>query len=245
MKLIYTDIKYKLHKDSMVEFDTCPVRGYNYNGKVEMRIRQIKESFEKNIQNERLSVLQWETLSSVIANTTNDLPIGVGNIISDYENMDLTTPNRLRLGINNDRSPAATMEVTGNPDRILKENRKTFDSWFEAWLISHVPRLMNHPKWFSTDHDINICDVVLFLKQDEVLYNSYQYDMVNEIVPSKDRVIRKVLLRYKNHQENVDRYTTRSVRDLVLIRPTDELNLMEELGKVASIASKEYEAMNV
>ena len=34
MKLTYTDIKYKLHKDSVVEFDTCPVGGHNYNGKV-------------------------------------------------------------------------------------------------------------------------------------------------------------------------------------------------------------------
>ena len=36
---------------------------------------------------------QWETLSPVIANTINDLPIRLGNIISDYENMDLITPN--------------------------------------------------------------------------------------------------------------------------------------------------------
>ena len=121
IKLTYTDIKYKLHK---VQFDTCPDGGHNYNGEVERRIRQRKESFENNIQNERLSVLQWETLSSVIANTINDFPIGLGNIISDYENMDLITPNRLRLGRNNDRSPAATMELTRNPDRILKENRK-------------------------------------------------------------------------------------------------------------------------
>ena len=97
---------------------------HNYNGKFDRRIRQIKESFEKNFQNESLSVLQWETLSSVIANTINGLRIGLGNIISDYENMDLATPTRLRSGRNDDRSPAATMEVTDNPDRILKENRK-------------------------------------------------------------------------------------------------------------------------
>ena len=71
IKLTYTDIKHKLRKDSVVEFDTCIVGGHNYNGKVE-----------------RLSVLQWETVSSVIANTINDLPIGLINIISDYENMD-------------------------------------------------------------------------------------------------------------------------------------------------------------
>ena len=31
MKLTYTDIKYKLHNNSLVEFDTCPVGGHNYN----------------------------------------------------------------------------------------------------------------------------------------------------------------------------------------------------------------------
>ena len=80
---------------------------------------------------------------------------------------------------------------------------------------------------------------VFFLKQDEVLSNSYQYGMVNEIVPSKNGVIRKVIVRYRNHQENIDRYTTRSVRDLVLTYPNGELNLMEEVGKVASIGNKE------
>ena len=173
----------------------------------------------------------------MIANTINDLPIGLDNIIIDHKNMDSITPNRLRVGRNNDLSPAATIEVTGNTDRI-------FNSLFEAWLISHAPRLMNHPKWLSTDHDLKICDDVLFLKQDGVLSNSYQYCMVNEIVPSKDGVICKVTVRFRNHQENVDGYTKISVRDLVLIHPNDELNLMEELGKVASIANKEYKAMN-
>ena len=69
--------------------------------------------------------------------------------------------------------------------------------------------------------------------------------MVNEIVPSKDGIIREVIVRYVNHQENVYWYITRSVRDLVLIHPIDELNLMEELGKVASIANKEYEELNI
>ena len=64
------------------------------------------------------------------------------------------------------------------------------------------------PKWFSTDHDIKICDVVLFLKQDWVLNNNYQYGMVNETVRSKDGIVRKVIVQYRNHEENIDRYTT-------------------------------------
>ena len=86
----------------MVEFDTCPVGGYNINRKVERKIRHIKESLEKNLQNERLSIIQWETVSAEIGNAINDLPIALGNIVSYYENMDLITPNRLRLRKNNE-----------------------------------------------------------------------------------------------------------------------------------------------
>ena len=80
----------------------------------------------------------------MIANTINNFPIGLGSIINDYENMDFITPNRLWLGRNNDHSPAATLEVTGNPYRILKENRKMFNyglkpGWYlmyqDWWII--------------------------------------------------------------------------------------------------------------
>ena len=77
MKLTYTDIKYKLHKNSVEEFDTCPVGGHNYNQKVERRICQIKESFEKNFRMKGYQFYNGKLY---------------GNIISDYENMDLMTP---------------------------------------------------------------------------------------------------------------------------------------------------------
>ena len=39
MKLNFRDIKGQLHKDARVQFNTCPVGGHNFNGKVERRIR--------------------------------------------------------------------------------------------------------------------------------------------------------------------------------------------------------------
>ena len=57
----------------------------------------------------------------MIASTINDLPIGLGSILGDYENVDIITPNWPRLGRNNDGSPVATMEVTSNPARIERK----------------------------------------------------------------------------------------------------------------------------
>ena len=88
-------------------------------------------------------------------------------------------------------------------------------------------KLTNHPKWFCIDRDTKVCNVVFFLKQNGVLSNTYQYDVMNEIVPWKDGVIRKAVFCYRNHQENIDRYITRAVYDLVLLHPIDQLNLIE------------------
>ena len=126
------------------------------------------------------------------------------------------------------------MEVTGNPQKILKENKQIFTTWFETWLISHVPKLLQQPKWFRTERDIKICDIVLFLKQEgSIISNNYQYGMIREIIQSKDGIIQKVVVKYRNHNENTDRFTTRAVRELVMIHPIDELNLIEELGQIS------------
>ena len=54
---------------------------------------------------ERLSILQWETLAAEISNSINNIPLAIGKITGDLENLDLITPNRLQLGRNNDRRP--------------------------------------------------------------------------------------------------------------------------------------------
>ena len=88
MKLNIRDIQHKLHQDVRLEFELCPVGGLNVNGKVERKIREIKKSLEKSVSNERLSIIQWETIAAV-ANCINDLPIALGNKKSNFESMDL------------------------------------------------------------------------------------------------------------------------------------------------------------
>ena len=234
MRLSFIDIRGQLNRDIMIDFDSCPVGGHNFNGKVERRIRHVKESLEKNISNQRLSILQWETISAEISNAINDLPIALGNIVGNFEQMDLITPDRLRLGRNNDRSPVSPLKITGSTQKIIEENKKIFNSWFEAWLTSYVPKLMHQLKWFRSDRDIKICDVVLFTKKEGSISSIYQYGMVHEIEPSRDGLIQRVVVKYRNHNESVDRFTTRAVRELVLIHPIDEVHLMEELGKMST-----------
>ena len=235
MLLNFRDAQNKLFTNMEVELEVCPVGGHNMHGKVERKIKSIRESMDKTITNERLSILQWETIGSQIANSINDLPLGLGNNVTDLENMDLITPNRLKLGRNNDRSPVGAMNVTNDPTKFATINKQIFNAWFDAWLVTHVPKLMYHPKWFNSDSDLEKGDIVLFLKHENSLSNDYQYGMVELVHKGIDGKIRTVDIKYRNHNENVDRITRRATRQLVVIHQVHDLDIMVELGEVATV----------
>ena len=133
------------------------------------------------------------------------------------------------MGRNNERSPIGEMVTLVKPSRLLKENQKVYNAWFESWLLNHVPKLMNQEKWFSTSHNIQVGDLVLFAKNDSVLCKTYQYGMVIRIEFGKDNVVRKAYVRYRNASEDCFRETYRSARDLIIIRSVDEIDILEEL----------------
>ena len=232
MTLVYTDIKHKLHTEFGVEFDTCPVGAHYMHGKVERKVKHVKESLAKSLQNHRLSIIQWESLGDQIANSINNLPIAIGNVVKDLENLDILTPNRLMLARNNSRCPAGAVLVSDDPKRIIQSNNEVFTTWFQSWLISYVPTLMPQPKWFHSSADIHVGDVILFLKSDKEFEKLYQYGIIQSLKHSKDGLVRAVVIEYQNNNENVKRLTTRGVREIVVIHPVDELGLVRELNNL-------------
>jgi len=124
--------------------------------------------------------VEWKikkSLSAVIANGINNLPLALGDITGDFECMDLITSNRLLLGRNNERSPDGIMVHCENPTKILNENEKIYDSWFEIWLLVHVPKLMRQQKWFESDI-VHVGDVFIFTKVDLAISKNYTYSMI-------------------------------------------------------------------
>ena len=233
MILSFSDVKHKLSVEFGVSFDPCPVSAHYVHGKVERKIQQIKKSIEKELCNRCLSVVQWESLAQQIANSINNLPIGLGNKCEDLENLDLITPNRLLLGRNNNRSPTGPLVLSRDVKKIIQTISDIFNAWFKSWMVSYVPTLVEKPKWFENDNEISVGDVVLFSKSDKEFENQYQYGIVKSVSIGKDGHIRKVQVEYQNANENVKRFTVRGVRDLIIIHPVDELGLSQELHILA------------
>ena len=234
MILSFSDIRHKLSVEYGVSFQTCPVGAHYMHGKVERKIRMVRTSIAKELNNQRLSLIQWETLGQQIANSINNLPLGLGNKSEDLENLDILTPNRLLLGRNNNRGPTAPLVLSSDVKKIVQMNNDIFSVWFNSWLISYVPTLMESPKWFKNDRNLAEGDVVLFSKSDKEFENLYQYGIVTSVFFSKDGRIRKVEIEYVNSSETVRRKTIRGCRDVIVVHPIEELGLSKELNNLAN-----------
>ena len=94
------------------------------------------------------------------------------------------------------------------------------------------PGLWNPQKWHNTDHDVNIGDVVLFLKTEQEYVRQYQYGIVRSVHKGSDRYISRVGTEYQNNGERVKRITQGGVRDLIIIYPVDELDIYQTLDQI-------------
>ena len=240
MKLSFSDLQSQLSIDHGVQFETCPVGGHNMHGKVERKIRSVRDSIQKKLQGHRLSILQWESLGDQIANEINNLPIATVKDSSSLEDLDILTPNRLLLGRNNERSPSGPLLVCNDSSKIIQANADIFTAWFETWLISYVPKLMYQPKWFHSDRDMKVGDVVLFLKSEGELSRQYQFGMVDAVELGRDERIRTVSVRYRNCNSKEDRFTRRAVRDLCVVHHVDEVSIFEEVYEASRSAFCSY-----
>ena len=65
----------------------------------------------------------------------------------------------------------------------------------------------------------------MFLKNEKEYDEQYHYGKIYGIHKSKDGLIRKVGIEYKNSNEETKRVTRRGVQELVIIFPVDELDI--------------------
>ena len=96
-----------------------------------------------------------------------------------------------------------------------------------------MPTLVDRPKWLTSNDEVRVGDVVLFLKSEKEFERDYQYGIIHTVKVGRDGHIRVVEVEYQNHNEGVKRYTTRGVRDLVVIQPIDEPGINAELAEIA------------
>ena len=82
---------------------------------------------------------------------------------------------------------------------------------------------------------------MLFLKHGSLLSKTHQYGMITNIEYGEDGIVRRVDVKYRNASENVNRSTKWSAWDIVVIHHVDEIDIIQELGMIATNANSKFQ----
>ena len=251
MQISWVDVSHTLNSQFQVgvEYSPCPVGGHNYHGQVERSIREIKKLFFSVYRGIKLDVLGFETAFAWVSNELNNLPICLGSRYKGIDNLDLITPNRLIQGRANRRAMTGPCMIN-SPSKMLEKMEDIFEAWWRVWnkekLADYVAK---PPKWFRSDPDLQLGDVVVFQKkgpEQAIGSPAWTIGRVVEVKKSAaDGRVREVEVEYKNAAENVWRTTHRAARAVAVLHREEDLEVLQGLNAAAREADKAHVAWQI
>ena len=181
--------------DSMgVEIIVSNPKSHEERGRVEAKVKTLRGMLEKlSIKADHpMTPVQWETVFAKISNMIDDLPLSKGST-SNVKDLgwEIITPNRLKLGRNNNRSIEGYIKLdkgTG-PDALLRRNQEIQKLWYQMF-IDRIHHLIPRPdKWKKTDN-VNVGDVVLFTYTENAAMGRDVWKLGKiQSIPKKNQVI--------------------------------------------------------
>ena len=91
------------------------------------------------------------------------------------------------------------------------------------------------------DEHLKSSDLVYFQKDESDLRASWTLGQVDQVVASRDGLIRRAIIKYFNAGDETPQFTDRSVRKLVKLWSIDESNLFDNLHEVGERLKKKGE----
>ena len=171
-------------------------KAHEERGRVEAKVKQVRSMLEKvgiDVQ-VPMTAIQWETAFSKVASALDDLPMAKGNLsnVSDL-GFDVITPNRLKLGRNNNRSLVGSIRIENSalPSDILDRNREITAAFLQI-LVDRIHHFQHRPdKWLTTDEKPpKVDDIVLFVTKDGNITTSGKEWKLGRIVHVTERQVR-------------------------------------------------------
>ena len=229
------DLTHRLYSESGVLFETCAVGGHDSHGKVERTIKSIQESLsDMGLDKMRIHSLGIQTLCKQVENSYNNLPLGYryDRSTDNTKLLKLLVPNMLRHGKINSRSLEGPVRLSSDSNKMLSDIQKRYESWYKIWLEVYVPKLMFTKREFKNSRDLAPDDIVYFQKEKGSLSSPWTFGIIEQIIRSRDNIIRRVIIRYRNHNEEHDRRTDRSVKGLIKLYSMEDPDLYTDLSKI-------------
>ena len=218
---------YKLSSEMGTEWIFGPASSPWYQGAIESMIKNIKLAIKYAMGNQRLRYSEFETVCKYAANQVNERPLGTLST-SDSE-ISILTPNSLLLGRALSINPGYSFVYESLSDRRHVLGTVANEFW-KRWCQFYVPTMFSNPRNSKNPQNLKVGDVVV-VTETNPLKQGYFIARVQAVYPSRDGVVRKVALVYKNirvgskvyeYRGSPDVLITRSVKNLALLVSVDD-----------------------
>ena len=92
----------------------------------------MRDILHKMSINHEVSMLDWETVFSVISNIINSMPLAIKErrVRNGKELIDYLSPNTLLMGRNNWREPSGRFKITSNVGKIMEMNKQILEDFY-------------------------------------------------------------------------------------------------------------------
>ena len=195
-----------------------------YQGTAEALIKSAKRALDLSVHNSKL--LFSELLASFyeVANLLNERPIGY--LPSLDNSISVLTPNMLLLGRSTSRNPGGYERPTETSlHSLVILVQDVVNTFWTHWTELYAPTLLSHSKWLFETTPLKKDDVVLVADQNTVR-GDYRVAIVKEVHPSKDGIVRRVSVRYKNYRAMTKDFKLVGGHDQVVQRSVQRLSLL-------------------
>ena len=110
-----------------------------------------------------------------------------------------------------------------------------------------LPKLMKMHKWYKSDEQLVVGDIVYFQKDESVLSSVWTVGRVTEVTIGKDGAVRRVVVQFQNANENEPRFTDRAARFLLKLFNTQVTSWVDmgTFEKVVDALKKNDEAESI
>ena len=194
-------------------------KAHQQQGRVEAKIKVMRDMLAawSSTCKECNTLLGWETTFAKIASAIDDLPIARGSASAASDlGWEIITPNRLKLGRNNNRQLEGPIKLDNCPQSQLERNRLLSQRWYEIF-VKRLSLLIPPP-----EHKNNtlpeVGDVVLFLFTDP----NFKKLWIWKLGVVEEQISRSTYkIRYPG-PDGKQRFVERAARQLSIIVPISE-----------------------
>lgn len=219
-------------------------KNHMQRGRVERKIRTLRDMLKKVAVNTdvRMTPLEWETIFQKMSSQIDDIPMARADRLPNSDlGWELLTPNRFKLGRNNNRAIEGTLVINDHttPTQLLRRVQDIQRYWYEL-LLDRLHHLIPRPDHVHQSAKVQLEDIVCFRFLDNInnKLEVWKLGKVVEIVKGGQGVIISYVTFTPNGKVRMSN-VARSPRDIFVVTSVDELSLnsSEFFQKISRISN--------